>query len=177
MDHEKLPGTTFAATTKSGSTETHSYEGSVTLSAFAGVGIGVKGNVKIAGKKLGVDLSLSGPRLTGERKASVKKDCCGEISGGNSGEIIAIDWKFSPSIGGSIGVAGFGASFDGSVKGGINYEIVVSTSGVDGRVFGKGSASAKYDLSGNLGKAKFTRSGSLQDDNIEKDFFSKSYSW
>ena len=25
MDHEKLPGTTFAATTKSGSTETHSF--------------------------------------------------------------------------------------------------------------------------------------------------------
>jgi len=158
-------------------TANYSYRGSVDMEVFAGVGVGIRGNVRVARRQFGLNFSLDGPRLTAERSVFVEKDCCGRVSGGGSGELIAIDGRFNPSIGASVGVASFSVSFSGSVKGGVNYEVKASHSEVTARVFGEGSASADYSLSGRLLRASFTRTGSLQDDSMQRDFISRTFSW
>ena len=164
----------------SGCPEPYEYSGSIKVAVFVGVGAGIKGKVKVAGRKFGLDFSLNGPRLSGDRSISVSKDCFGKFSGGTRDEIIAIDWRFNPSVGINLWLVGFSASFNGSVKGSINYEVTLSADKIEARVFGSADIAADYKLSAFFRKASVQRSGTLlkKDKNVgEKDFIKKGLSW
>ncbi|MEO0511224.1 MAG: RHS repeat-associated core domain-containing protein [Verrucomicrobiota bacterium] len=161
----------------SGSVYDYESEMEIEVYGFVGIGLGFKGNISFRGIDVGLNSSISGPRLERSQTFTLTRDCCGNLSAGSNIELISIDWLFNVSLGASVIVASADGNVNGSVQGGLYIQQTVSASSVSIELYSEGSASGNsgFELTA-FGKS-FARNRGVDDRSARKTFLSKNFSW